>query len=237
MYIAGLQKTSLIDYPGKITAIIFVFGCNFSCCYCHNPELVKPKLKPEEISEEIFFKFLEKRKNVLDAVTVTGGEPTLYKDLPEFLAKIKTQGFLVKLDTNGTNPKMLKELIDKKLVDYIAMDIKAPLKKYKKITGKQVDVEKIKKSIDLIMNYELRTKNYELDYEFRTTVLPALHTKEDIIENAKLIKGAKKYFLQNFVARDKLLNSKLKKERGFKSKELEEIRKECSKFVKECGVR
>jgi len=233
MYLAGLQKTSLIDYPGKITAIIFVFGCNFCCSYCHNPELVKPKLKPEEISQKDFFAFLKKRKKVLEAVTITGGEPTLYKDLPKSLKKVKGLGFLVKLDTNGTNPKMLKELIGKKLVDYIAMDIKAPLKKYKKVVGKSVDIKNIKKSIEMIKRSEIR----DLDYEFRSTVLPKLHTREDVKEMAKLIKGAKRYFLQNFIFQNKLLNSKFKKEKGFSSKELEKLRKECEELVEECGVR
>ena len=230
MYLAGLQKTSLMDYPDRICSIVFVFGCNFHCGFCHNPELVKPELKPPQISEGDFFAFLEKRKNVLEAVTITGGEPMLYNDLPEFVEKIKKMEFLVKLDTNGVNPEMLDKLISDKLVDYIAMDIKAPLEKYDKITGAKVDVEKIKQSIKLIMESDI-------DYEFRSTILPVLHTKEDVINMAKMIKGAKKYYLQKFVNQGKLLDERLAGENAFNDKEMGEMRVECEKWVEECEVR
>ena len=139
MRIGGLQKSSLIDYPGKICAIVFTIGCNFRCPYCHNPELVDETA--EELSQDEFFAFLEKRIGKLDAVTITGGEPTLHNDLVPFIIKIKELGFLVKLDSNGTHPDVLAQLISEKSVDYIAMDIKAPLQKYTQTVARPVDIE------------------------------------------------------------------------------------------------
>ncbi|HEC86320.1 MAG TPA: anaerobic ribonucleoside-triphosphate reductase activating protein, partial [Thermoplasmatales archaeon] len=139
MIIGGFQRFSLIDYPGKICAIIFTQGCNFRCPYCHNPELVNPKLFQEPIDENDIFRFLEMRKGKLDAVEITGGEPTLQPDLIEFMRKIKAMGFLIKLDTNGTNPEVVEKIIKNKLVDYIAMDVKAPLEKYEKVVRAKVD--------------------------------------------------------------------------------------------------
>lgn len=135
MQIGGLQKFSLLDYPGKISAVVFTQGCNFRCPYCHNPELVDPARYQECLPEEEIFSFLETRRGKLEAVTVTGGEPTLQKSLAPFLRRIKDMGFLVKLDTNGSRPDVLEELLRQKLIDYIAMDIKAPLEKYEAVTG------------------------------------------------------------------------------------------------------
>ena len=150
MHIAGLQKSSLIDYPEKIACIVFTQSCNFRCGYCHNPELFEQR-KPL-ISTEAFFEFLKTRQNKLDGVVITGGEPTLQKDLNEFISEIKNLGFLVKLDSNGTNPNIIENLINKNLIDYVAMDIKAPLNKYEQITNTKVNTENIKKSINLILN-------------------------------------------------------------------------------------
>ena len=176
MQIAGWQKTSLIEYPEHISAIIFIWGCNFLCPYCHNPELVKKRLQPKLLPAEEIFAFLAKRKNVLEAVSITGGEPLLYPEIIDFIKRIKTLSYLVKLDTNGTNPFLLEKIIDLKLVDYIAMDIKAPLtsrnQAYNKATGVKVDLDKIKKSIQII-------KDSGIDYEFRTTVVPSLHRSEE----------------------------------------------------------
>lgn len=234
MFIGGLQKFTLIDYPGKIAATVFTIGCNFLCSFCHNPELVDPLLMKNQpaLSESEIFEFLEKRKGDLEGVCVTGGEPTLHKDLAGFLSRIKSLGFSVKLDTNGSHPEMLENLIKEKLVDYIAMDIKAPFGRYEEITG-VANLEKIKKSVDLI-------KNSGLDYEFRTTVVPKFHTKEDIIQIAKEIsppeKPAKKYFLQQFYP-TKTLDPELKKEKGYSSQELADFCEAVKDYFEHCRVR
>ena len=188
MFIAGYVKNSFVDYPGKIACSIFTVGCNMRCWYCHNSHILeKSKIKVEE--SEIL-DFLQSRKGFLDGVVVSGGEPTLQPDLLEFLAKIKDMGYKVKLDTNGTNSKLLEKIIDLKLVDYVAMDIKAPLEKYSKITCTKNDLESINESIDLLLENTV-------DYEFRTTFSPDL-TVEDIEEICKRIKGAKAYSIQKY---------------------------------------
>ncbi len=229
MLIGGLKKSSLIDYPGKICAIVFTQGCNFRCPYCHNPELVKPELFEKSIPEEEIFSFLETRRGKLDAVEITGGEPTLQKDLLLFIKKIKDKGFLVKLDSNGTNPEIVKNAIKNKLVNYLAMDIKAPLEKYSKVVGADVDIKKIKKNIDLIMNSGI-------NYEFRTTLVKSLLSKEDIIKIGKLIKGAKNYFLQKFVP-TKTLNPDFMSEKTYSDKELEELKSILGEYVENCMIR
>lgn len=192
MRIGGFQKFSMIDYPGKLSAIIFTQGCNFRCPYCHNPELVNFNLFQDPLNEKEIINFLKTRINKLDAVCITGGEPTLHPDLPEFIAKIKSLGFLVKLDTNGTNPEMVKSLIEEKLVDYLAMDIKAPIDNYRSVTRTKVDAVDLRESIKLI-------ENSEVEYEFRSTLITTLHSEEDVIEMAKSLGKAKRYFLQKFV--------------------------------------
>ncbi|MBR2386976.1 anaerobic ribonucleoside-triphosphate reductase activating protein, partial [bacterium] len=167
MLIGGVEKTSLIDYPEKLTAVVFTIGCNFRCGYCHNPELIKLKEDSKILDEEDFFAYLEKRKGLLDAVTITGGEPTLQNDLADFIKRVKDMGFLVKLDTNGCSPEILEKLINEKLLDYIAMDIKNSIDNYNKVVRNFTDKEKILKSINLIMNSGV-------DYEFRTTTLKSL---------------------------------------------------------------
>ena len=229
MNVGGFQRFSLIDYPGKICAIVFTQGCNFRCPYCHNPELVDLEKFSKSISEKEIFSFLEKRKGKLDAVSITGGEPTLQKELIEFLKKIKNMGYLVKLDSNGTHPEIIEKIIKEGLVDYLAMDVKAPLEKYNKVTGVDVDISKIKKSIDLIMNSSL-------DYEFRTTVLKSQLSKDDIREIGKLIKGAKLYVLQKFVP-SKILDPKFLDEKTYTDEEFEQLRKEMEKYVDKCDVR
>ncbi len=229
MLIGGFQKVSLIDYPGKMCAIIFTQGCNFRCPYCHNPELVKPELFGKTIPEREIFSFLEGRKEKLDAVEITGGEPTLQSDLLSFIKKVKNKGFLIKLDSNGTNPEVLEKAIKKELVDYLAMDIKAPLEKYRKVVNVDVDIEKIKASIGLIMNSGL-------DYEFRTTIVKSLLTKDDIIKIGKLIKGADNYFLQKF-APTKTLNPEFTSEITYSDEELQELAQKLKNFVKNCGIR
>jgi len=230
MLIGGLQKITLLDYPDKLAAIIFTAGCNFRCPYCHNPELVTKIVKKDLIPQKEIFEFLNKRKKKLDAVVITGGEPTLHNDLPKFIAKIKKLGYLVKLDSNGTNPKMLKEFIQNKSIDYIAMDIKAPLKKYAQVVRRPVDNKKIKQSIKLIMQSGL-------DYEFRSTIMPALHTPADIETMAKLIQGAKKYFLQNFIASGNLNDNSFNQFKSFTKQQMTELVKMCRAYVKDCSAR
>jgi len=250
MKIGGLQKTTLIDYPGKIACTVFLVGCNFRCPFCYSQELVlSEKIKKNEIPEKDFFNFLKERKGLLEAVTICGGEPTINKDLPDFIKKIKKLGYLVKLDTNGLNPKMLKKLIDEKLIDYVAMDIKAPVgaknqnlkcknqndnskfkDKYEQATGTKIDLEKIKKSIATI-------KNSGLDYEFRMTVVPRIHTKEDILQIAKDISPAKKFYLQNFNKTKPLLDPSFQKIKPYGAEYLLEIQKEISPFFEFCGIR
>lgn len=162
MQIGGLQKFSLIDYPGKIAAVVFTQGCNFRCPYCHNPELVLPEFFNPVIPESIFFRFLEDRYGQIDAVVISGGEPTIHADLVDFIKAIKERGYLVKLDTNGSAPRTLETLIDKKNIDYIAMDIKAPFARYSELSGCDVPTECIATSIRLI-------ESSGIEHEFRTT--------------------------------------------------------------------
>jgi len=173
MIIKGLQKLTLIDYPDKVACTIFTFGCNFRCGYCHNPELIVEDETPE-IKKEDILNFLKEREGFLDAVCVTGGEPTINKELPVFISEIKSLGYLVKLDTNGFNPEMIEDLIDKKLIDYIAMDIKAPIEFYDEVARVKVNKDAIKKSVEIIKN------KMGSNYEFRITVVPGLFKEEHI---------------------------------------------------------
>jgi len=231
MQIGGLQKVTLIDYPGRIAATIFLTGCNFRCPFCYSSELVLPeKIKKQpRISEKDFFKFLKERKKLIDGVVVCGGEPAISKGLISLIKKIKKEGFLVKLDTNGSEPKILEELIDKKLIDYVAMDIKGPKEKYGEFSGQKVNVRKIQKSIDIL-------KKGKIDYEFRSTVVPTLHKKGDVIEMAKWIRGAKRYYLQNFRP-EKTIDPKFEKIKPYPQEFLLEIQKAISPFFEICQVR
>lgn len=189
--IGGIQKTSLIDFPGKVAAIVFTQGCNFHCGYCHNPELIETNLLSHYKTED-FIDFLKTRNGKIDGIVITGGEPTIQSGLYDFVKQIKNMGFAVKLDTNGTNPQIIEKLINENLLDYIAMDIKAPLEKYHKITGVNIKTENILKSINIIINSKI-------DYEFRTTVVKSQLTFDDFNKIGQLIKGAKKYYLQKFL--------------------------------------
>jgi pyruvate formate lyase activating enzyme len=229
MIIGGLQKFSLIDYPGKTSAIIFTIGCNFRCKYCHNPELVIPKDYTKETSLPDIYDFLETRRGKLDAVCITGGEPTQHADLFEMIERIKKLGFLVKLDSNGSRPETLEGFIKKKMVDYIAMDIKAPLENYSKTIGWGIQPEKLKKSIDLIMNSGI-------EYEFRTTIVKSLLSKNDLEKIAQLINGAENYYLQKFIP-TKLVDPAFKKELSYSDDEMSKFAIEFRKYVKNCHVR
>ncbi len=182
MKIGGLLKFTLIDFPGRPAAMIFTQGCNFRCRYCHNPELVYPHMFSEPVAEEEIDAFLKRRQGTLEGIVVSGGEPTIFDDLPQFLAKIKSYGYAIKLDTNGTRPDMIKELLDKKLVDFIAMDLKAPLEKYALITGVQANPAILQKSMDLI-------RQAGIGYEFRTTYDKEVLTDADIEAISKLVDG------------------------------------------------
>jgi len=229
MFIGGLQKITLIDYPGKIACTVFLIGCNFRCPWCYSSELVLPEKikKQKRISNQDFFKFLKNRKGLLEGVVICGGEPTINNDLLDFVIQIKKLGYAVKLDTNGSNPIILKKLIKQKLIDYVAMDIKAPLsvKKYGKATGNKANLNNIKESIDLI-------KNSKIDYEFRTTIVPDIHSREDIIMMAKQIGKVNAYFLQGFRA-EKTIDPKFKDIRPYSREYLLEV----SRFFKTCKVR
>ena len=225
MLIGGLQKTSLLDYPEKIAAILFTQGCNFRCGYCHNPELLNSN-KTINISENDFFDFLKTRQGKLDGVVITGGEPCLQGDIVEFIEKIKELEYLVKLDTNGSYPEKLEKLVKNNLIDYVAMDIKAPLPKYHIITGSIIEPQKISDSINMIMSSGI-------PYEFRTTVLKSQLNLEDFKEIAVLISGAEKYYLQKFAA-NKIYNQALINEKTYSVEEFEkiiEILKEKIKLV------
>lgn len=191
MIIKGLQKTTLLDFPGKVACTVFTGGCNFRCPFCHNASLVLHAGEVDEISEEDFFSYISKRKGILDGVCITGGEPLLSTGIEDFIRKIKALGLLVKLDTNGTFPEKLKHLLDEGLLDYVAMDIKNSKEKYALTAGVSKYPEAIDESIALIMEKAP-------DYEFRTTVVKELHTPQDIVNIAKWINGARHYFLQSY---------------------------------------
>lgn len=229
MIIAGLQKFSLIDYPGKTCAILFTRGCNFRCHYCHNPELVIPQQYAQEIPLDYLFDFLISRQGKLDAVEITGGEPTMHFDLLEFLAEIKKLGFLVKLDSNGSRPEVLQRIIQSRLVDYLAMDVKAPLEQYRKTIVTPVSAEKLQQSIQLIMNSGV-------EYEFRTTIVKSLLSLDDLRSIAQTLKGAQRYFLQRFRP-GTVINATFNNEESYTKIELAELAQELGQYVTFCGVR
>ena len=199
MIINGLMKTTLLDYPGHVAATVFLGGCNFRCPFCHNRDMVVDLQNTERIDEEEFFRFLSKRTGVLTGVCVTGGEPTLRPDLEDFLRRIKDLGFLVKLDTNGSHPSVIRRLNEEGLFDYVAMDIKSSLNHYSKcIDVPAFEAGLIKESVDYI-------KSSLKQYEFRTTVVRELHTAGDFEEIALLLKGAQNYFLQYYRDSDNII--------------------------------
>ena len=241
MIIGGLEKLTLLDYPDHLAAIIFTQGCNFRCHYCYNPMLVLPNWEedkknkkekgfPPPPSLDDLFLFLKQRFGRLEGVVITGGEPTLHPDLDSFIKKIKDIGYLVKLDTNGTNPQVLLKLLKAKLIDYIAMDLKAPCSKYEKVVGVPVDCNNIKKSVKIIMDSGL-------PYEFRTTVVPDLLVSKDFSEMGKMISGAQKWYLQSFKSDTELVDSKYQKKKAYTSQEMEELAKIGRKYVKLCEFR
>ena len=232
MLIKGLQKTTLIDYPGKIACTIFLFGCNFRCGYCHNPELVITPKNFDYPENEILL-FLEKQKKYLDGICITGGEPLLNIDF-EFLRKIKNMGYKIKIDTNGSFPEKLKEIIEEKLVDYIAMDIKTSRENYEKAVNSVVLLEKIEESIKIISNFP--------EHEFRTTVVERFHDEEEIKEimvwlNKLTGKKNLKYCLQGFKNSGKLLNPEFSSDKNVNETFLQKFKKICEPFCEEVVVR
>ena len=198
MIIGGFQKMTVLDFPGKIACTIFTHGCNLKCPFCHNARLVTEEA--ERFDEKEILSYLNKRKGVLDGVVISGGEPMLQRDLFNFMKKVKEIGLLIKLDTNGCFPDKLKEAIDLGLVDYVAMDIKNCREKYPLTAGKEnIDVSAIEKSVNILMNSGI-------EYEFRTTVTRELHTPQDFVKIGEWIKGAKRYYIQNFVDSGNLIS-------------------------------
>ena len=193
MKVTGIQKLTLLDYPGVVACTVFTAGCNFRCPFCHNAMLVLPEQIDDEcLTDEEVFGFLKKRRGVLDGVAVTGGEPLLHADMPEFLARVKELGYKIKLDTNGSNPELLSEIVKNKLVDRVAMDIKNAPEEYARTIGlKSFDIAPVERSKEMLLRGDI-------DYEFRTTVVKGIHTKESLIGAAKWIEGAKEYYLQQF---------------------------------------
>jgi len=230
--IGGLQKLTLIDFPGRLAATVFLTGCNFRCPFCYSSELVLPeKIKNQpKISEKDLFKFLKERKSLLEGVVLCGGEPTIYQDLAKFCQKIKKLGYLVKLDTNGSNPKILKKLIVENLLDYVAMDVKLPKERYQEVIfAEGIKIKDIEESIKIL-------KEGKIDYEFRTTVVPTIHQKEDILKIVQWIKPAQKYFLQNFRP-EKTIDPKFEKIKPYPQEYLLEIQKAISPFFEVCQIR
>jgi len=229
MIIAGLQKLTLLDYPGKIASIVFTQGCNFACGYCHNPEMI-PMIdhqKPEFHQKKVL-NFLRSRRGLIDGVVVTGGEPTLQQDLMEFLEEVRRLDFLIKLDTNGSRPGILKQIMKRGLADYFAMDIKATPEKYRDLVKNDV-AEKIMESIELI-------RDSGVDYEFRSTILPYCHDEEDIHAMGRMIRGCKRWYLQSFRP-VKTLQRAFLQQKSFTSDELQHLQAIAKRYAQSVEVR
>lgn len=224
MTFGGIQKLTLLDYPGKVACTVFTVGCNFRCPFCHNGSLVEGA-PIETISEEVVLDLLTKRKGILEGVCITGGEPLLQPELPDFLRRVKALGYPVKLDTNGSFPEKLKALVAEGLVDYVAMDLKNAPARYAETAG--VETPNVDESIDFLLSGEV-------DYEFRTTVVAEYHTVADIEAAAKRISGAKRYFLQNFVESEFVLQPGLS---ACTRETLEEMKTKALQWVSEVSLR
>lgn len=233
MIISGIQKFTLLDFPGKIACIIFTGGCNYRCGFCHNPEFVLPeelaKISKNFIPEEVVFNFLKERQGMLQGVVITGGEPTIMPDLEAFIVKVRALGFAVKLDSNGNRPEVLRTLIEKKLVDYIAMDFKTSLAEYQKLVGKWADEKKLQESIDLL-------KEGKIEYEFRSTLIREIHTPEILQAMSETLEGANRLYLQTF-RNGITLHPDFKNYHPFSSDEMEDITKLFRTTVSEVFVR
>ena len=228
MNIQGLQKLTLLDYPGKMACTIFTAGCNLRCPFCHNSRLVINPVNQSEYSEEEIFSFLKKRSGILDGVAITGGEPLLQNDIEDFIIKIKNLGYSVKLDTNGTFPEKLRSLVEKGLVDYVAMDVKNSPELYAETVGiSGYDITKIKESISFLLEGKV-------DYEFRTTVVREFHSVFGMNGLGEMIKGAKRHFLQGFIDSGELIGFGMS---AVPKEEMERMKKIMLQYVDECEIR
>lgn len=226
----GLTKTSLLDYPGLVSSIVFLGKCNMRCPFCHNPGLINNSEVYPDISEKEVIDFLKSRKKWIDALVITGGEPTIYDSLPSFIKKVKKLKFKVKLDTNGANPGLVKKLIDKKLLDYIAMDVKASKKNYNKASGIKVNLKRIDESIKLI-------KDSGIKYEFRTTIVPGIHSKDDLLRIGKWLSGAEKFVLQQFRSEFPTLDPSYKDKPTYSLDELNEFKNLLNDYFRKVIVK
>ena len=228
MVFHGFQKMTMLDFPGNVACIVFTAGCNMRCPFCHNARLVTEISNNEVYTQEEIFAYLEKRSGILEGVCISGGEPLMHDGVYDFIKKVKELGFLVKLDTNGCYPDKLKKLIDDGMVDYVAMDIKNSPEKYALTTGiSDFDIKPVLESIKILL--EGRT-----DYEFRTTIVNELHTPQDIVEMGKMIQGAEKYFLQQFIDSGCLISG------GFTAadtEKMENFREISAKYAKKAELR
>jgi pyruvate formate lyase activating enzyme len=230
MQIGGFQKFSLIEYPGMISAIVFTRGCHFRCPYCYNSGLITFTPSQDDVPEQEVLEFLHRRRNFLNGVVVGGGEPTLQTDLIPFLDRLKRMGYLVKLDTNGSRPEVLIRLVQLRLVNFFAMDVKAPLHKYKELIGVSFPVEKIKESIEIIINSGLK-------YEFRTTVVKPLLSEEDIKQIHGLLEEAGQYRLQEFLSGPRVLDQGLLEKEQYSQQKMEGMKEQFEKnkfFISSC---
>lgn len=222
MEIYGFQKTTLLDYPEHVAATVFVGGCNFRCPFCHNGQLVLEPASQAAVSEEEIFAYLEKRRGILEGVCITGGEPTLQNDLSKFICRVKDMGYLVKLDTNGYRPDVLKALLRAALLDYVAMDIKASPKNYPVAAGvRAFDFERIRESIRIL-------EESGIPHEFRTTVVRGIHTKEEFEDIGRLLKGCPAYYLQSFSESKNMIGAGFE---TFSAEEMEEMAALARKYI------
>lgn len=227
MVISGMKKLTLVDYPGQVACIIFTQGCNFRCPFCHNSSLVKSMNSLNELNEEVIFDYLDKRKGLIDGICISGGEPLLQKDIDLFITKIKNRGFKVKLDTNGSKPDVLKRLLDKNLLDYVAMDVKNTFLKYNNTIDKDIDISCIKESIGVL-------KRSSIDFEFRTTIVKELHDIKDIEMILEYLGSDVKYYIQNYRDCDTVLKKGLS---GFSDEELLEIKEKLERKYPKLVIR
>ena len=228
MKIHGFQKMTLLDYPGKVACTVFTGGCNLRCPFCHNASLVTDIDGESEIKSDKIIDFLSKRKGLLDGVAITGGEPLLQPDIEDFISAVKSLGFSVKLDTNGCFPEKLKSLVNAKLIDYVAMDVKNSPEKYSiTVDVENFDYNRVKESIEFL-------KSGVVEYEFRTTVVSEYHTVKDIENISRVLAGAEKYYLQNFVDSGNLIGTNL---HSHPKKILEQMRDVACKFIKIVEIR
>lgn len=227
MVIHGLQKMTLLDFPGKVACTVFLGGCDFRCPFCHNADILDMNA-PGEVSEDAFFSFLKGRMGLLDGVAITGGEPLLRKDIAPFFEKIKSMGYLIKLDTNGNNPESLINLVQSGLVDYVAVDVKNSKERYAETIGlPEFNTEKVDKTIRFLIESNI-------DYEFRTTVVKELHDADSFVGIGKWIEGASKYYIQGFVDRDTVPFEGL---HSYEKDELESFAKIIKPYVEEVHIR